>query len=79
MFRPDIYLVMLKIASKMSFCCSKNKILAKVPNYLKATVSWDTSVKNIYSGTAVKYILVQVQHTFQPISNNQRKVTPCQI
>ena len=51
----------------------KNKILAKVPNYLTATVSWDTSVKNIYSGTAVKYILVQVQHTFQPISNNQKE------
>ena len=120
MFRPDIYLVILKTALKMSFWCSKNKILAEgffsmssqknsilehenqifasqqalcldqtftwlfsklhwkchsgaVPNYLTATVSWDTSVKNIYSGTAVKYILVQVQHTFQPISNNQKE------
>ena len=79
MFRPDIYLAILKIALKMSFWSSKNKILAKVPNYLTATASWDTSVKNIYSGTAVKYILVQVQHTFQPISNNQRQVTLCQI
>ena len=89
MFRPDIYLVILKIALKMSFWCSKNKILAKVPNHLTATVSWDTSVKKkkkkkkkkyiyIYSGTAAKYILVQVQHTFQPISNNQKKVTLCQ-
>ena len=75
MFRPDIYLIILKIALKMSFWCSKNKIIAEVSNYLTATVSWDTSVKNIYSGTAAKYILVQVQHTFQPISNNQRKVT----
>ena len=81
MFRPDIYLVILKIALKMSFWCSKNKILAKVPNHLTATVSWDTSEKKkklkiyIYSGTAAKYILVQVQHTFQPISNNQKKVT----
>ena len=57
MFRPDIYLVILKIALKMSFRCSKNKIVAKVPNYLTATVSWDTSVKNIY-------ILVQQQNIF---------------
>ena len=92
MFIPDIYLVILKIALKMSFWCSKNKILAKVPNHLTATVSWDTFVKKkkkkkniyiyiyiyIYSGTAAKYILVQVQHTFQPISNNQKKVTLCQ-
>ena len=34
MFRPDIYLIILKIALKMSFWCSKNKILAKVSNYL---------------------------------------------
>ena len=34
MFRPDIYLVILKIALKMSFWCSKNKILAKVSNSL---------------------------------------------
>ena len=34
MLRPDIYLVILKIALKMSFWCSKNKILAKVSNYL---------------------------------------------
>ena len=34
MFRPNIYLVILKIALKMSFWCSKNKILAKVSNYL---------------------------------------------
>ena len=61
MFRPDIYLVMLKIALKMSFWCSKNKILAKVPNYLTATVSWDTSVKNIYSGTAVKLVSTEFQ------------------
>ena len=73
------WLFSVKIALKMSFWCSKNKILAKVPNYLTATVSWNTSVKNIYSGIAVKYILVQVQHTFQPITNNQRKVTLCQI
>ena len=87
MFRPDIYLVILKIALKMSFWCSKNNILAKVPNHLTATVSWDTSVKKkkkkkiyvyIYSGTAGKYILVQVQHTFEPISKNQKKVTLCQ-
>ena len=63
MFRPDIYLVILKIALKMSFWCSKNKILAKVPIYLTATVSWDTSVKKyifwysskIYSGTGTAY------------------------
>ena len=30
MFRPDIYLAILKITLKMSFWCSKNKILAKV-------------------------------------------------
>ena len=48
MFRPDIYLDILKIALKMSFWCSKNKILAKVPNHLTATVSWDTSVEKIY-------------------------------
>ena len=51
MFRPDIYLAILKIALKMSFWSSKNKKLAKVPNYLTATASWDTSVKI--------YILVQ--------------------
>ena len=45
MFRPDIYLVILKITLKMSVWCSKNKILAKVPNHLTATVSWATSVK----------------------------------
>ena len=45
MFWPDIYLVILKIALKMSFWCSKHKILAKVPNHLTATVSCDTSVK----------------------------------
>ena len=66
MYRPDIYLVILKIALKMSFWCSKilNKILAKVPNYLTDTVSWDTSVKKIYifwysskiySGTGTAY------------------------
>ena len=38
MFRPGIYLVILKIALKISFLCSKNKILAKVPNHLTATV-----------------------------------------
>ena len=63
MFRPDIYLVILKIALKMSFWSSKYKILAKVPNYLTATVSWDTSAKKyifwysskIYSGTGTAY------------------------
>ena len=59
MFRPDIYLVILKIALKMSFWYSKNKILAKVPNHLTATVSSDTSVKKIfiyiYSGRAPDY------------------------
>ena len=45
MFRPDIYLVILKIALKMLFWCSKNKTLAKVPNHLTATFSWDSSVK----------------------------------
>ena len=58
MFRPDIYLVILKIALKMSFWCSKNKILAKVPNHLTTTVSWDTSVKKYI------YILVQQQNIF---------------
>ena len=38
MSRPDIYLVILKIALKMSLWCSKNKILAKVLNHLTATV-----------------------------------------
>ena len=60
MFRPNIYLVILKIALKMSFWCSKNKILAKVSNYL--TVG-DTSVKKytfwysskIFSGTGTAY------------------------
>ena len=37
MFRPDIYLVILKIALKMSFWCSKNKILVKVPCHLTAS------------------------------------------
>ena len=45
MFRPDIYLVILKIALKNVILVLKNKILAKVRNHLTATVSWDTSVK----------------------------------
>ena len=62
MFRPDIYLVILKIALKMSFWCSKNKILAKVPNYLTASrlgyfckkyIFWYSS--KIYSGTGTAY------------------------
>ena len=79
MFRPDIYLAILKIALKMSFSSGAQKIrYSQESLIIWQLVSWDTSVKNIYSGTAVKYILVQVQHTFQPISNNQRKVTLCQ-
>ena len=77
MFRPGIYLVILKIALKMSFWCSKNKILAKVPNHLTATVSWDTSVKKyiyifwysskIYSGTGTAYFSTYQQ---QPKDNH---------
>ena len=45
MFRPDIYLAILKIENVILVVKKKTKILAKVPNHLTATVSWDTSVK----------------------------------
>ena len=61
MFRPDIYLVILKIALKMSFWYSKNKILAKVPNHLTATISLGTSVKK---KKKKKSIPVQHQNIF---------------
>ena len=81
MFRPDIYLTILKIALKMSFWCSKNKILAKVCiiwqqqsevlqklGYFLKIILWTNTCIKIYSGTAAKYIPVQVQHTVQPIT-----------
>ena len=38
MFRPDIYLAILKIENVI-LVVKKKKILAKVPNHLTATVS----------------------------------------
>ena len=47
MFRPDIYLVILKIALKMSFWCSKKKILAEVFFSMSSqkTAFWSTKIR----------------------------------